>query len=180
MIIALARHGETAFNKESRFQGHLPVPLNDRGREQAHALAEEAARHEWGALVCSPLARAHETARIVGERIGLEPVTDDRFKETDTGDWTNLLHDEVREKDPEGFAHYLRADADFAFPGGESLEDQMERVVDGLVAVTQAGRLPALIVCHRGVIRVALCHSRLRGLDDFMQIDVPNGSLVPL
>lgn len=180
MIIALARHGETDFNRALRFQGQTEVPLNDRGRAQARELAVEAAKHDWAALHCSPLARARETAEIVGTAIGMEPVVDARFMETDTGDWTNLHHHEVRERDPERFAHYLRADSDFRFPGGESLDEQMERVVDGLVAVTQAGRLPALVVCHRGVIRVALCHSRRRGLDDFADIEVPNGSLVAL
>ncbi|WP_372790157.1 histidine phosphatase family protein [Paraconexibacter sp.] len=180
MIIALARHGQTDYNVALRFQGQTAVPLNARGIEQAHELAAEAAKHEWGALYCSPLTRARQTAEIVGERIGLEPIPDERFKETDTGDWTDLTHDEVRAKDPEAFAHYERADADFGFPGGETLEQQLERVVDGLVSVTQAGKLPALVVCHRGVIRVALCHTQIRGLDMFMEIEVPNGSLVAL
>lgn len=180
MTVALARHGETAFNKDLRFQGRLPVPLNDRGREQARELAEVASEREWSALYCSPLERARETAGIVGARLGLEPVPDERFVETDTGEWTNLLHDEVKERDPDGYAHYLRAGADFRFPGGESLVEQMERVAAGLEAVRSAGRLPALVVCHRGVIRVALCHAHPDGLDRFMDIEVPNGSLVDL
>lgn len=180
MIIALARHGETAYNATTRFQGHLPVPLNERGREQARELARKAAEHEWGALYCSPLARASETAKIVGDQIGLTPIPDERFIETDTGEWTDLTHAEVRERDPEGFAHYERADASFGFPGGETLAAQMQRVVEGLVGVTQAGNLPALVVCHRGVIRVALCHTHVRGLDMFMEVEVPNGSLVAL
>ncbi len=104
MIIALARHGETDYNVAKRFQGQTEVPLNARGIEQAHDLAAEAAAHEWGSLYCSPLARAQQTAEIVGARIGLTPIADARFKETDTGDWTDLTHDDVRAKDPEGFA----------------------------------------------------------------------------
>jgi len=180
MIIALARHGETDYNVTNRFQGQTAVPLNARGIEQAHALAQEAAQHEWAALYCSPLERARQTAEIVGKAIGLAPVPDDRFKETDTGDWTDKTHDEVRAVDPDGFAHYERADSEFGFPGGETLRAQLERVVDGLVDVTQAGKLPALVVCHRGVIRVALCHTHIRGLDMFMEVEVPNGSLVAL
>ena len=100
MIIALARHGETDYNVAKRFQGQTEVPLNARGIEQAHDLAAEAAAHEWGSLYCSPLARARQTAEIVGQRIGLTPVADDRFKETDTGDWTDLTHDEVAREGP--------------------------------------------------------------------------------
>lgn len=180
MIIALARHGETDYNVAHRFQGQTAVPLNARGIEQAHELAAEAARHEWAALYCSPVLRARQTAEIVAARIGLSPVEDPRFMETDTGDWTDLTHDEVRARDPDGFEHYLHADEDFGFPGGETLRQQLDRVVAGLVDVTQAGALPALVVCHRGVMRVAICHTHSRGLDAFMEIEVPNGSLVAL
>jgi broad specificity phosphatase PhoE len=56
----------------------------------------------------------------------------------------------------------------------------MERVVAGFVDLTQAGALPALVVCHRGVVRVARCHTDRRGLAAFMDFDVPNGTLVAL
>jgi broad specificity phosphatase PhoE len=56
----------------------------------------------------------------------------------------------------------------------------MERVVDGFVDLTQAGALPALVVCHRGVVRAARCHTDRRGLASFMDSDVPNGTLVAL
>ncbi|HEY0364646.1 MAG TPA: histidine phosphatase family protein, partial [Solirubrobacteraceae bacterium] len=84
MTIHLARHGQTAYNHEGRFQGHLPVPLDATGREQAAALAEVAAGVELVSMVCSPLRRARETADIVAARIGLEPSEDARFAETDT------------------------------------------------------------------------------------------------
>jgi broad specificity phosphatase PhoE len=177
-MILMARHGETTYNAARRFQGHSnQAVLTEKGREDARRLAEEAADEGLVALYTSPLARARETAAIVGERVGLEPVVDERFAETDTGDWTNCLYDEV---DPELYAAWQHAGEDWRFPGGESLEEQQERVVAGLVDVTQSGRLPALIVCHRGTIRVALCHTQQRGLDMFSEIDVPNGGLVRL
>jgi broad specificity phosphatase PhoE len=175
-VIWLARHGQTAYNHERRFQGHLPVPLNETGREQAHALAREAARREWGALWCSPLERALETARIVGAAIGLEPVPDERFAETDCGDWTGRSFAEMEAEDPAGFACFIRADPAWAFPGGESYAQQGERVQAGLADV-RAGAQPALVVCHRGVMRVALTHARGEPLS---AIDVPNAALVEL
>ena len=177
-MILLARHGETTFNAARRFQGHSPkAVLTERGIEQARELAELAAQEDLAALYCSPLERARQTARIVGDRIDLEPRVDARFAETETGEWTERLFDEV---DPELYAQWERAGEDWRFPGGESLEEQLERVVDGLVDVTQRGELPALVVCHRGTIRVALCHTQQRGLDMFSEIDVPNGGLVRL
>src|SRR6185503_13636112 len=101
-MIHLARHGQTAYNAEGRFQGHLPVPLDETGREQAHALAEAAARVDLRSLWCSPLARARETADIVAVRIGLQPREDARFVETDTGDWTGRSFAEIRAENPDG------------------------------------------------------------------------------
>ena len=179
--LLMARHGETTFNAERRFQGHSPeAVLTELGRAQARELAEQAAAEPLAALYASPLARARETAEIVAGRVGLEPRFDDRFAETETGDWTGRLYADVQRDDPATFAAWEHAGEDFRYPGGESLREQMERVVDGLVAVTQAGELPALIVCHRGTVRVALCHTQQRGLDAFSEISVPNGALVRL
>lgn len=176
-MIALARHGQTPYNAARRFQGHLPVPLTDLGREQAHELARAAAGREWSALLCSPLARARETAEIVGAAIDLEPVPDARFAETDCGDWTDRSFDEIQACDPEGFAAYQRGDPGFAFPGGESFAHQQQRVLEG-IAAARSGPVPALVVCHRGSIRLAL--AALHGDDGLRTAEVPNASLVEL
>lgn len=173
--VHLARHGQTAYNAEPRFQGRLPVPLDATGREQAQALAERCAQRAWAALYASPLERAAETARAVAARIGLEAVFDERFAETDAGDWTDRAFAEVQAEDPEGLARFLRLDPAWRFPGGESFEEQRERVRAALEDV-QAGPLPALVVCHGMTIRVAL--AALHGWDA-MQRDVPNAALVP-
>ena len=156
-MIHLARHGQTAYNAEGRFQGHLPVPLDDTGREQARQLAETVADVEVRALVCSPLARARETADIVGARIGLVPEEDERFTETDTGAWTDRSFTEIQAEDPEGFHRYEVSDPTFRYPGGESFAEQSDRVQAGLRDLrARSADLPALVVCHRGVIRLAL------------------------
>jgi len=156
-MIHLARHGQTAYNAEGRFQGHLPVPLDETGREQAHALAEAAARVDLRSLWCSPLARARETADIVAVRIGLQPREDARFVETDTGDWTGRSFAEIRAEDPDGFRSYETSDPTFRYPGGESFAEQSDRVQAGLRDLRErVDALPALVVCHRGVIRLAL------------------------
>src|SRR3954452_20162607 len=102
-MIHLARHGQTAYNAEGRFQGHLPVPLDETGRDQARRLPEQLSGVEVRALVCSPLARARETADIVAATIGMTPEEDARFAETDTGDWTGRSFADVKAEDPDGF-----------------------------------------------------------------------------
>lgn len=178
-MIFLARHGETPYNAERRFQGQNDVPLNDRGIEQAHELARAASEHTFAALWASPIRRARQTAAIVAEAIGLEPRFDARFAEADVGEWQDRLFADVEREHPEEWAAW-QAGGSFAFPGGESLEHHQARVIDALVDVTHSGVLPALVVCHRGSIRVALCHTRNEGLEAFHRIAVPNGGLVQL
>ena len=178
-MIHLARHGQTAYNAEGRFQGHLPVPLDDTGREQAAALAEAAAKVELRSLWCSPLARARETAAIVGQRIGLRPRDDARFAETDTGDWTGRSFAEVRAEDPDGFRRFEISDPAFRYPGGESFAEQAARVQAGLHDLRACpAALPALVVCHRGVIRLALAAAS--GDATAGGREIPNALLVTL
>jgi len=175
--IYLARHGRTAYNLEGRFQGHLPVPLDDTGRAQAAELAERAAAHGFATLWCSPLQRARETADAVARRTGLQPRGDERLVETDAGEWTDRSFADVRAQAPDAFAAFIAGDPAFAFPGGESLAHQQERVAGALTDV-ERGELPALVVCHGMVIRAALSWRAGRWLTHTER--VPNGALVPL
>jgi broad specificity phosphatase PhoE len=180
--VYLARHGQTAYNLERRFQGHLPVPLDDTGREQAADLAGRAAAGAGGeiafaALWCSPLLRARETADIVAERLALEPREEPRLMETDAGDWTDRLFTDVQAEDPDGFAGFIEGRPDFGFPGGESFAQQGVRVAAAL-ADLERGELPALVVCHGVVIRIALFQRA--GHKVALAERVPNAALVPL
>jgi broad specificity phosphatase PhoE len=179
MTIHLARHGQTAYNHEGRFQGHLPVPLDATGRAQAAQLAEAAAQVELISLWCSPLHRARETADIVAARIGLQPREDARFAETDTGDWTDRSFAEIRAEDPDGFARFQRSDPTFRYPGGESFGEQSARIQAALADLrAMPAELPALVVCHRGVIRLAL--AAITGDETAGGREIPNAALVTL
>jgi broad specificity phosphatase PhoE len=180
--VYLARHGQTAYNLERRFQGHLPVPLDDTGREQAADLAERATAGTsdgiaFAALWCSPLLRARETADIVAKRLSLEPREEPRLVETDAGDWTDRLFTDVQAENPDGFAGFIEGRPDFGFPGGESFAQQGVRVAAALADV-EHGDLPALVVCHGVVIRIALFQRA--GHKVALAERVPNAALVPL
>src|SRR6185312_15681346 len=99
----LARHGQTAYDAERRFQGQGAVPLDATGRAQAAELAERAVPYEFVALWCSPLPRARETADVVARRIGLTPREDARLMETDAGEWTDRSFAEVHAEAPTEF-----------------------------------------------------------------------------
>jgi broad specificity phosphatase PhoE len=175
--IFLARHGQTTYNLEGRFQGQQPVPLDDTGREQAIELAERAADYKFAVLWCSPLLRARETAEIVSARIGLKPREDARLVETDAGDWTDRTFADVQAEAPELFERFFTGAPSFAFPGGESFAAQEVRVEAALRDV-EAGALPALVVCHGMVIRAALSVRGGEWLPNGQR--VLNGAIVPL
>jgi broad specificity phosphatase PhoE len=170
----LARHGETDANAEGRVQGSLDPPLNDRGREQARALAEQVAPLGIKALYTSQLQRARETADIVGEALGLTPKVDPRFAESFRGEWEGRLIAEIKAEDPTGWNGSMAVEPGFRFPGGESLEEHAARVEAGLVDVAR-GPLPALVVCHGGSIRRVLA---ARWPDDLGPAPLENGALV--
>jgi broad specificity phosphatase PhoE len=172
----LARHGQTAYNAEGRFQGWSPVPLDATGRAQALELATAVAAVGPATLVCSDIARARETAAIVAAQVGLEPVIDARFAETETGDWTDRTFAQVFAEDPAGFERFVALDPDWGFPGGESFAQQLARVQEGLAdwAARRAAH-PVVVICHGNVIRLAL---RAAGRE--VPERPPNASLVAL
>jgi probable phosphoglycerate mutase len=92
--LLLVRHGETDWNAVGRLEGHTDRPLSDYGREQARRLAEELAGEEFDAIYASDLARARETAEIVGERLRLPVGLDPDLREKDWGNWEGLTSTE--------------------------------------------------------------------------------------
>ena len=136
--LLLVRHGETDWNAEGRLQGHTDTPLNDYGRRQARTLADELAGEPIDAVYSSDLARARETAEIVGGRLGLTVVVDPGLREKNWGSW-------------EGLTPAERERVEYA---GETTEDHRERTLRTLSAI--AVRHPGervLVVTHGGSIR---------------------------
>lgn len=177
--VLLARHGETDDNRQPlRFQGWRDTPLNDTGRRQAAELAERVAGLGVRALWSSDLIRARETAVIVGAGLGLEVRLDARLREANRGLWEGRLFDDVAREEPERFAAWMQAGDQWRFPGGESLQEQQDRVAACVEEVRATGELPALVVCHGGSIRVMLCRSDPRGLAAFHEFKVPNVAVV--
>ena len=152
--ILLVRHGETDWNRDARFQGHADPPLNERGREQARALAERLAAEPLAAVYTSPLQRARETAEIVAARVGLPVESVDGVREVDVGSWSGLTRTEIEERFPEAFARWLGNGP--GWEDGETYEEMGERVLAALEEL--ARRHPGevvLVVTHGGPVRAA-------------------------
>jgi broad specificity phosphatase PhoE len=137
--LLLVRHGETDWNADGRLQGQTDRPLSDFGRRQARQLADEIGGEELEAIYSSDLARARETAEIVGERLGLPVVLDPDLREKDWGTW-------------EGLTAVERDSVEFV---GESTEAHQERILRALrrIAERHPGDGRVLVVTHGGSMR---------------------------
>lgn len=135
--LLLVRHGETDWNAERRWQGHADVPLNERGREQARALAEEIASNgRVDAIYASDLSRARDTAEIVGGRIGVPVVVDRNLREIDVGSREGLTGD---------------LDGPWDGEPQEAHAERILRAVRGIAARHPGERV--LVVTHGGSLR---------------------------
>ena len=153
--ILLARHGETDWNREWRFQGHADPPLNETGRAQAAELSDALATEELAAVYSSPLRRAFETAEVVASAHGLEPVALDALREVDVGSWQGLTRAEVETRFPEQYARWLGHGQ--GWDDGETDEQMGKRVVAALLELAAAHEGERILaVTHGGPIRAAL------------------------
>jgi broad specificity phosphatase PhoE len=152
--ILLARHGETDWNREGRFQGHADPPLNRTGRAQAVDLSVALMAEQLAAVYSSPLRRALETAEVLAASHGLEPVPVDELREVDVGSWSGLTRAEVEERFPTEFGRWL--DYGQGWEDGETYEEMGRRAVDALLRLAAAhDGERVLAVTHGGPIRAA-------------------------
>ncbi len=166
MNILLARHGETPWNKDGRYQGHTDIPLSEVGEGQAKALGARLADVPITRAVASPLKRAHRTAELIlGARAAMLTF-DGRLKEISHGDWEGKLTTEIEQSHPELFRQYKTAPTPDlpAGPNAESFQQVTDRAWPAFLEATKGlgANDTVLIVAHDAVNRAILC--RILGL----------------
>lgn len=164
--LILVRHGETEGQSSIRYHGRTDVALDARGRCQMKAAARALAHEAFTKVFASTLIRSLEGARIIaGEAASI--VTIEEFIEIDFGKFEGLTLEEIREAYPQEFERWqrMRLEASYRYPGGESGADFRTRVRSGLERMFGLWRDEsaefvgtALLVAHRGVIRIILQH----------------------
>jgi 2,3-bisphosphoglycerate-dependent phosphoglycerate mutase len=176
-LICLARHGETNWNLERRFQGQLDIALNMKGRLQADALGRELADAHFDCIYSSDLQRAVATAAPHAARRGMEIIKKPELREKHDGVWHGLNHQEVAARFPEDYRHYLARRADYAAPGGESLMRFAARVRAALTRIAEAhpGQT-VLVVAHAGTLDIAWRMATAKHLDETREYPVLNAA----
>jgi probable phosphoglycerate mutase len=183
LTLYLIRHGQTDWNRDSRYQGQCDIPLNDTGRAQARRQGEVLKSRMPGLaaadFVSSPLERAVETMQLIRSVLGLEADSyrmDPAILELSYGHWEGELASELSEKDPTGVAGKASDPFGWQPIGGESYCDLQRRIaawLDGLERDTVA-------ITHGGVSRVA--RGALLGIDPDLVpfLDVPQDKILLL
>ena len=145
-IIAI-RHGETAWNVDTRIQGHLDIPLSAIGRWQAERLAEALRDEPIKAIYASDLTRAWETAQYVGQVQSLPVIKEIGLRERDFGDFEGKTFAEIEMLLPEQSMRWRKRDPDFYPAGGESLVTLRARVMEA--AERLAAQHPGEQIAHQ-------------------------------
>jgi broad specificity phosphatase PhoE len=181
----LALHGQTEWNRDGRVQGQLDSPLTEHGRRQAVTAARILGDQNLlpGAceILCSPLGRTRETARIIATELGFDTSTirnEERLREVSLGQWEGHTRVEVEARWPDRIAGSNRYNWYFRSPDGETHDDVARRLGGWLEAHAHLERL--VIVTHGIASRV------LRGLygglpiEDALQLEVARDAVFRL
>jgi 2,3-bisphosphoglycerate-dependent phosphoglycerate mutase len=154
--ITAVRHGETAWNVETRIQGQLDIPLNETGRWQAERLARAlAARESNAAIYSSDLLRAWDTAISIADATKLTLKTDEGLRERGFGTFQGKTYAEIEATWPEETLRWRKREPEWSPPEGESLLQFRQRVLDTAQALAARHMGEQIVmVAHGGVMDV--------------------------
>ena len=173
MRLLLVRHGETAWNRERRYQGRTDTPLSEAGLLQAEQAGRAMAASGLAAVYSSPLRRAHETAVAIARPHGLDVRVTEAFGEIHFGRWEGLTLEEARALDPAFYDKWLNAPDALVPPGGEPLGDLRTRALAGLDAMrAEHGDATVCLVTHAMVARVLILEALGLPLDRMWSVAV--------
>jgi probable phosphoglycerate mutase len=177
----LVRHGETDWNRELRFQGHLDAPLNALGLQQAQRLGVHMAGVQPCTLLVSDLLRTRQTAEPVAGQWQTPASPEPLWREQAFGVIEGLTLDEVRAHHPDVVQGWRRHDPDFAPEGGESRRRFHARVMQAVQALvarcSQEGCSSAVVVSHGGVLDMVYRSAMDLPLGGPRVCEIPNAGL---
>jgi broad specificity phosphatase PhoE len=175
------RHGEIAANIRKIYAGQSHERLTEKGRGQALEMADKLMNCDITEIYCSPVARALETAEIIGAILGKRPILAEAFKELALGPWESKSETEVQQDFPVEWQGWNNRPAELVLVGRETLGELLRRVLKGLKAIqAQNSHRSVLVVTHVAIIRVLLLHWQALELNLYKQISIPHGKIFHL
>jgi alpha-ribazole phosphatase len=172
--IDLIRHGEPVGGH--KYRGQTDDPLSEKGWQQMRAAVAD--HRPWDAIVSSPLARCAAFARELSARHDLPLEIEPRLREIGFGIWEGHTAAEIMQSDSGAIARFWRDPVRHTPPGAEPLANFRERVSAAWSDLqTRHARRHVLVVCHGGVIRMAISQVLNMPLENLFRIQVPNASI---
>ncbi len=174
--LTLVRHGETEWNKNGLIQGHVEIPLNDRGREQAEILGKKLRGKPFEVIIASDLPRAMETATILAKALGMTHIERWReLRERDVGNWGGKDRAAVARAHP-----FVRDSNNYAVhhetpEGGESLSEFLRRGKRACERILE--KFPGkrvLVVAHSGSIQAMRIFAENLSYSEALRMTVPH------
>lgn len=156
--LVVARHGRTSWNDTGRAQGHADIELDDVGHAQAARAATALALLGPARIWCSDLARARQTAEVLGAVVGIRPEVLPELREYDIGKRTGMTFDEFEAAFPDEYVAWLAGDESLTVPGAETTSDVRARIVPAMRACLDAlgpGET-GIVVAHGAALRVGV------------------------
>ena len=176
--ITAIRHGETAWNVDTRIQGQLDIALNDKGRWQAERTGAALAGEDVSAVVASDLWRAYDTALSVAKPLNLPVVTHEGLRERGFGEFEGKTFAEIESTWPEKAKKWRHRDPEFSPEGGESLLLFKERILHTMkaLAANYVGQ-HIVVVSHGGIMDVMYRAATGLALDAPRSWDLGNAAI---
>lgn len=175
------RHGEIAANIRKIYAGQSHERLTEKGRRQAREMAATLMNLGMDEIYCSPVARAVETAEIIGAILGKKPILAEAFRELALGPWEGKSETEVERDFPAEWQIWNTRPAELVLEERETLRELLHRVLRGLELIqAQSGHRSVLVVTHVAIIRVLLLHWQALELNLYKQISIPHGKIFHL
>lgn len=180
--LLLVRHGETDWNRQTRFQGQIDVPLNDNGRQQSQKAGEFLQEVAIDFAVSSTMLRPKETAEIIlKQHPNVKLDLQDGLKEISHGLWEGKLETEIEQEFPGELQRWRLVPAQVQMPEGENLQQVWERSVAAWQSIVEAALTnqfkTVLVVAHDATNKTLLCHILGLSLENFWNFRQGNGAV---
>jgi isoleucyl-tRNA synthetase len=172
--ITFVRHGETDYNVQQRWAGSATDShLTENGIKQAEAAAQKLKKEKFDLIICSPMSRAQNTAKIINKELNLEIITEEGLTEQFYGDWEGQYNEALMKTYDKNIAEMRKTTP----PNGESFAHVVERVEK--VINKYIGK-KILMIAHGHVYFAAysVCHQK--HIDELVELEHKNAKPYPL